>query len=490
MAIAFQEIPETWYPPGAHVEIDSSRANPDPSAQAFKILVIGQMLAAGTAAADTPVRVVSADQAIGLFGQGSMLAQMFAALKGSDDITESWAVPMADDVAGVDATGQITITGPATAAGTLNLYIAGRRVRIAVASAATATVVAAALQVAIAADADLPVTAAVNGADDTKVDLTARHAGENGNDIDLRVNYYQGEVLPAGVGVVFTAMSGGSGNPDIGDAIAALGDGQYDIFVCPWTDAANLTALESELTDRFGAMEMIEGVAIAAKAGTHSALGTFGDSRNSEHLCVMGTGKAPEMPHEWAADVAGQVAFQGAIDPARPFQTLKLKRMAPAETDRFTLQEQNLLLQDGVSTFTVDIDGSVAIQTLVTTYNLGNLGVPDLSYLHVNTVLTVIRLRHSARNMVALTFPRHKLADDGNLFGPGQAIVTPKLMDAHLASLAQDWVTRGWVENVDQFIADLRSERHVGNPNRLNSLLMPDLVNQFRFWAGLIQFRL
>ena len=76
-------------------------------------------------------------------------------------------------------------------------------------------------------------TAAVDGREPKQVDVTARHKGENGNDIDIRVNYYAGEMTPPGLTCAITAMTGGSGNPDTTTAIAAMGDTWWTDVVCP-----------------------------------------------------------------------------------------------------------------------------------------------------------------------------------------------------------------------------------------------------------------
>ncbi|XFB08767.1 hypothetical protein AAGT13_20535, partial [Azotobacter salinestris] len=46
------------------------------------------------------------------------------------------------------------------------------------------------------------------------------------------------------------------------------------------------------------------------------------------------------------------------------------------------------------------------------------------------------------------------------------------------------------VENIDDFKANLVAERNASDPNRLDLLLPPDLVNQLRIIANKIQFRL
>ena len=489
--VDFPSMPENFLTPGVHIEIDNSQANQGLPVQPHKILVIGQMLATGTATADTLIKLVTAPEAVVHFGRGSMLAAMVARLKGANNLTEAWAIPMADLGAGAQAAGDITFTGPATASGTLVLYVAFRRLSIGVSAGDTATEIAAAVQAAIAADLDMVVTAAVNGVDDTQVDITSRHKGEMGNDIDLRVNFHQGEALPAGVGVAITAMSGGTGNPDIAAAIAEMADEEFNTIVMPWTDAANLTLLETELADRFGPMRQIMGHAFAARRGTVSALGTFGDGRNSPHVSTIGTATSPSPPWEWAAGTAGIVALYGGNDPARPFQTLALPGIAPpVATDRPTREERNLLLQDSISTFTVDSGGVVRIDRLVTMYNLDSGGLLDRSYLDVNTMYTLSRLRYQLRARIQQKFPRHKLADDGNLIGPGQAVVTPSVIRAELVALADDWIAAGLVENIGQFKTDMIVERSPDDPNRIDALIAPDLINQLRFFAGLIQFRL
>ena len=159
MTISFDNIPSTLRVPFVYVEIDNSNAVQGAVIQPYKILVFGQRLAAGTVLAHVPTRVTSAAQAKTYFGAGSMLAQMLEALIDANNFTECWAVALDDDAAGVKATGTITFTGPATAGGTLYIYIGGRRLTVGVNSADSATTIAAAVAAAINADTDLAVTA-------------------------------------------------------------------------------------------------------------------------------------------------------------------------------------------------------------------------------------------------------------------------------------------------------------------------------------------
>ncbi|MDR1521128.1 MAG: hypothetical protein LBU23_13450 [Planctomycetota bacterium] len=55
---------------------------------------------------------------------------------------------------------------------------------------------------------------------------------------------------------------------------------------------------------------------------------------------------------------------------------------------------------------------------------------------------------------------------------------------------ARDWEERGLVENVEQFKDELIVERNASDPNRLDFLVPPDLMNQFIVGAVKIQFYL
>lgn len=486
--IGFNHVPGALRVPFVAVEFDNSRASQGPALLPYRVLLIGQKTSAGSAAANSLHRVTSADQLIGLAGRGSMLHRMAMAYFAANRSTETWVGVLEDDSSGVAATGTITVTGPALGGGTLSLYVGGELVRVGVATADDAAAVASGIASAINAAASLPVTAT---ADAAVVTIAAKNKGACGNDIDLRANYQDGEVLPAGVSVECAPMSGGATNPDLAGLIAALGDEWFQIFALPYTDGTSLTAIETELASRFGPLRMIDGVAIAAAAGTHAELGTLGGARNSPHVTIVATNESPTPPVEYAAHVAGVAAFYGAADPARPFQTLALPWCkAPADSDRFTLEERNLLLFDGVSTTRVAAGGVVQIERLVTTYKTNAAGADDTSYLDVTTMLTLLYARHAFRTRMLQRYPRHKLASDGVRLAAGQPVITPKLGKAEAIAWFREMESMGLFENFDQFKQDLVVQRNAQDPNRLDFLLPPDLINQFIVGAAQIQFRL
>lgn len=490
MTISFNDVPSNLRVPFVTAEFDASRASQGPALLAYRALLIGQKIAGGSAVADSLHRVTRADDVIPLAGRGSMLHRMAIAYFASNRVTETWIGVLADNGAGVAATGTITFTGPATANGTIALYLGGELVSVGVLSGDAATAVATAAAAAINADADLPITAAAVGA---VVTWTFRHKGLSGNAYDVRHSFADGQALPAGVTVAIVAGSGGTTSPVLTSLIANMGDSWFHVWAHPYTDATSLTALEAELVSRSGPMRMIDALAITAATGTFSTLASLGNTRNSQHsLIVAQPGINPlTPPMEFAAEVAGIMAQYGAADPARPFQTLVMAHaQAPAETDLFDLTERNLLLFDGIATTGAAVGGVVALERMITTYRLGPSTAPDDAYLDATTLLTLQYLRYSFRVRFKSKYPRHKLGSDGTRFGPGQKVMTPKLGKAEALGWFREMEGLGLVENFDQFRADLVVERNATDPNRLDLLLPPDLINQLIVTAGQIQFRL
>lgn len=493
MPVSFNHIPSTLRLPLFWAEVDPSKAG---NFQNYgRILVWGHKLAAGSAADDTAVQVGSADSARALVGRGSMLDRMMVALRANNAFDDVWLLPVAEPAAGVKAAYTITVSGPATGSGTLFLYVAGQRLQIAVTADDAAADIAAAINAAINAATDLPVTSTVAAA---VVTATCRWKGETGNDIDIRANYrgrLGSEAYPAGVAVAVAQSVVGTGVPVLTTALANLGDQEFETIVHCWTDSATLDALDTEWGDNDGGRwawdRQLYGHVYSARSGTPGALGTFGNARNGPHQTTWGYRGSPSPVWERAAAWGAQCHRALINDPARPQHTLPLIGILPATDDlRFTKGEKNALQYDGVSVAKETIEGTLQIETNITHYQRNTHGFDDNAYLDVTTLATLAYVLRSMRHRVTSRFPRHKLASDGTRFGPGQAIVTPNTVRAELIAHYRELEWVGLVENADKFKQHLIVERNVDDPNRLDVLYPPDLVNQLKVFAVLAQFRL
>jgi phage tail sheath gpL-like len=495
MTISFNSVPSNLRIPFVAVEFDTSRAQQGPVLLAYKAFIIGQKLAAGTFAADTPVKVTNIDQVISGAGRGSMLHRQALAWFASNKSTELWLGVLSDNAGGVAATGTIVVAGPATATGTLALYFGGERVTVGVNNGDASTVIATAIGAAINANLDLPVTATVSV---STVTITFRHKGLAGNSYDVRANFRDGDVTPAGVTLTITAVGSvvaGTLNPVLTNLIASIADLWFQVWTHPYTDATSLTAIEAELATRFGPTRQQSGVAISSASGSFSTLTSLGAGRNSPHSCIVAqTGVTPlTPPMEFAAEVAAVVAIAAALDPARPFQTLALTRaLATPETDLWDpFIERNQFLFSGIATTRRSAAGGVVlIDRLITTYETSPSGAADTAYLDATTMFTLLYLRFDFRTNMQNRYPRHKLANDGTRFGSGQAVLTPKLGKAEAIAWFRRMEELGLVEGFDQFKRDLVVERNALDPTRLDFLLPPDIINGLIVVGAQIQFRL
>lgn len=491
-SIPFKQLPANIRVPLFYAETDNSQANSGQQTQ--RALIIGQITAAGTAQAGVPVISQGVADAAAIGGSGSMLHLMVQAYRRSDNFGELWCLPLADAAGSTAAAGTVTFTAAATANGTFTLYVGGVAVAMPVVPAQTVAQLATALAAAINATPKLPVTAAAAAG---VVTITAINKGPCGNDIDLRVNYLGtrgGEATPAGLAAAIVQMTGGATAPNLAAALANLGDMSFDFIACPYIDATSLAAIGSLLNDstgRWSWSSQLYGHAFAAARGTLGTLTTLGLTRNDQHVSIMGFNDSPTPAWLWAASLTGAVATNVRADPALPMQTVRLEGvLAPPLASRFQLTDRNVLLYDGISTFTAGDDGSVAIDNLITTYQKNGAGAPDDSYLQVETLFTLAYVLRALKSVVTSKYSRVKLADNGTrVAGPGN-VVTPNMIRADLIATYRTLEANGLVQNGDAFRDGLIVQKNTTNPNRVDVLWPGTLINQLRIFALLAQFRL
>ena len=353
-----------------------------------------------------------------LFGAGSMLAVMCEAFRRNNPTGQLWAVPLDDAASAAQGTETITVSSASTAAGTISLYIAGRRIAVGITGATTTADIAAAINTAI-------VNAGGGGNRRTAGQFRGLRLGCDAYQPQRRYGQRHrrapflptDEALPPGVALDIAQGTAGATDPDISAALDTVVDERFNVIGHPYTGAAMMSALETELGARWGPTRQHDGEAVTAYRGTAAAATTYGNARNSPYSCVMGISTSPSSVPQWAGALAGRVALSAASDPALPFTTIPLRGILPAPlANRFSHAERETLLSDGIATHTVDRAGVVSIERMVTTYQTATGGVPDAAYRDANTLFTVSFLRASLRSRIATKFSRYKLANDGTRF--------------------------------------------------------------------------
>ncbi|MFH5924552.1 phage tail sheath subtilisin-like domain-containing protein [Roseomonas xinghualingensis] len=483
--MSFNEIPGggALRVPLFFAELDATRANR--GGRLPKTLIIAQQLAAGTLPAGVPVLVQGVDWTKNQAGQGSMAALMVEKYRARDDFGPVYLLPLADDGAAAAASGTVAFSAAATSAGTFVRRIAGQRVAMAVSPSQTTAQLAAAFAAAVTALPGLPVTAA---ASTSTVTLTAKHKGAIGNEIVVTET---DDPVPPGLAFTVTQPSGGTGSPVTGltNALATLGDMDFDFIAMPYTDAASLDALKAHLAARWAWSRMLYGGAFAAIRGTLGTVTTAGAGRNDPHVSLMGFDSAPEPAWLWAAAITAAAAVSIRADVTLPLQTVVLNVLPPPVNKRWGLGDRNALLFTGIATHTVGDDGTVRIERLVTTYQKNAFGQPDDSLLDVERLYQIADILRRQRNYVESTWPRMALADDGTRFRPGKRIVTPSMIKRGLALHYRSMEREGLVQNADAYAEALVIERDSQNRCRVNGISPTVPVDQLRQVAIQAQLR-
>lgn len=500
MTIQFNELPDTTRTPNVYAEIDNSRALQGLAANPHKALIIGQKIAAGTVEYQTLVAISRDNLADGYFGAGSELARMCNVFKENNPNTELYAMAIST-AATIPASAHIDFSAPLSDdaisnTGKLYLLINGNKVTCEVTSnmsgQAIASLVFSTLNTSTYSHVGVTIASAIAGG---SVQFTCVNSGAQGNFMDIRFNYYAGESFPTGFSrsIVDVVLSGGvdSSGPDLDDVWSIVEGEQFHYIIQPYTDTSNLASIENELSDRFRPQEDLQGHGFTCYSATQADCTTLGNGRNSAHNTILGISDSPTPPEEIAGALGAVAAKYLNVDPARPLHYLKLTGVLPPPVEsRFTRAERETLLYDGIATSITDAGGNQVIERCITTYQANALGLPDWSYLDIQTLATLSEIRYQFKTRMSNRFlnPRFKLADDGFPVQPASYVATPSLIKDEIISLFTLLRDDGLIENLDEFKDNLVVERDSSDSNRINCLLAPDLINQFRVLAGLLQF--
>jgi phage tail sheath gpL-like len=497
MAISFESIPPNLRVPLAYFEFSADLAGR--SNQIQNALILCTVPANAALPVGVPTLIRSADHARALAGTGSALGRQCQRWFQNNRAGVPLYALAAAETGFAVSTGLVTFGGAATEAGTVPLYVGGRRVSVIVANGDDAEEIALAARTAINADERVGVGASVNATTAEAVDIAALQPGVLGR-LPLGVALegdIGGEYLPDGVTVTITQMTAGAGSPNVADMLDAVGDEPFDFVLCPFVVRGNannqqhlidLDAFFNATTGRWSWESMLYGHGWTAFDDTLGALQTLGGTRNGEHVTIFGVFNSATPSDEVLAAYSGQCAGSLVVDPARPTQGLPLigVRLPPIQ-DRFTVRDKQVLYFTGIASYQSE-GGIMATDRIITTYQRNRWGAPDDSMLDVETLFSGAAFARFMRGRVLLKFPRSKLADDGTRFGAGQAIVTPSIIRAEMVAAYAELEESGLVENADGFEEALIVERNQQDRNRVDVLLPPDFVNQLRIFAALVQW--
>lgn len=438
--------------PSVSVVIANADQNVENTPQ--KVLLVGQKTSAGSAASGVLVQNISSSGAPenALFGEDSTLADMVRGYKAVNPVVQVDAIPLDDDGSAVSRELDFTLTGPATAAGTVTVVAGSERnykFVVSVASGDTETDVAAAIVAAITADAKVPFDAANTAG---AVTLTAVNGGTVANNLGVEVDVSLAPGIT--ISVALTETTAGATDPTLTGVLDVATD-RYQGIVWPYDDS---TVLEAFLAPRFNPVNaVLDGVGFINKVDTFS--NHLADATENDHNIVVFASKTESVvtgddqylgPDQNEASyvktsyfagiralrltpgqsigrfvVAGESLdqFGGAALASLPYANTPID-LLPSIPAGFgwTQLEISQLQAAGRSIIGVNINNSVGlVGEVVTTYLTDAAANPDVTFTFLNYVDTASNIREYRFNNLKARFVQSRLTQGSVSRGRSQA---------------------------------------------------------------------
>jgi len=183
----------------------------------------------------------------------------------------------------------------------------------------------------------------------------------------------------------------------------------------------------------------------------------------------------PECKNTFSLDADGK-----KIEGSRPLQTLWMEGVLAPKliTDRFNAQQRQVLYYDGIASYHVRKSGEVCIDRAVTTYQLNDWGVPNSTWLDVETMHQAAYAVRYLKAKVTGVWGRASLRDE-NPHGI-QGVATAQDVRDTIVHGYRELSQLNVVENEDLFEQVLVVERNLLDPNRVDAFIPADHVNQLR----------
>lgn len=500
MSIAFDRIgsPRT---PSVQIEENARGAVQGSSVRPNRVLLVGLLGSAATLAAATLYQVPDEDTGVDAVGEGSMLAHMVRSAFRQYPHAEYWVAGLANP-SGTNASVDTVFSGAATAAGTVVLRVAGKKIDIPVAVGDSATDVGDAIdtEIALARNNELPVTSSNTTG---TVTWTAKEDGVHGNYIRVSINRDASDPpIPAGLALTGgdedQFLGSGATDADIDTALTAVGNNWFSVVVSGFADTTNHGKLQDWADGQWAPDVAQEVIAVAGTCDSYANTVTDGNAENSKLMVLAAPGLVPQTPWVVAAVVGARIAENWVRDPNRPMQRSYLLEAqgtlygidAPVGQAKFTASQIETLLSDGVAPISFDRVGKPQLVRVITTYQTNSAGVPDASYLDATTLLNLMNFFYQHRVRFLLRHPDSKLAADGTRFSPGQVVATPGSIRADMLELYDEFESDGLVQDAEGYADDLVVGINEGDPNRVDVLCKPRLVVGLRVIAIQVGFQL
>lgn len=380
---------------GVSIEPRNAVINPATAIKQRKALITGYCSALAISSGivqNTPIRVFSADDVGNRCGFGTEIHRLaMAFFSGAGSSVETWIVAQAEGGSDVVATATVTITGTATKAGTLYLYVNGTVVPVSVASGDTPTIIHSSIATAINAIPYLPVSAVGAAGQAT---LSNKTKGVFGNNNAVAVNL-NGETIDFGVTVACSAFASGVGSLAMSTILNNLGTGDT-------SNGKGFTAIihgTGKTTAVLDALSIYNGEGLTNNGCYNSMVGrpfrsligsaindlateiAFTSARKTDRTNGMiVVPNTPNNPQEVAALAMGLMESRNQTRAESGYLDIILPGVFPGAS-RWTDQydNRNSAVANGIST-TISIDTTVKLQNVVSFYRPNSIPQANNGY--------------------------------------------------------------------------------------------------------------
>ena len=527
MTIAVPGVPASRKTPGVAFNVILGGAGTSAGDAPISIMLLGNkaaavagaspvyVQAAGTASVATVVNVASASDAATLFGLGSELHRMAAAVFAQQPNAALYACPVAE--AGTAATAVLTFATSASAAGTVRFVLCGEVIDVPVASGDSATTIATNCCTYVNAVTSLPYYAQFSvGA----MTFTAKNTGPRGNTLVVDAYFIaSGAVVPTRITTSSTAsgfsttgiwsstgtlgneitMSAGATQDSFANALAAIEPTRYGRIVGACIDSTNAGRISTSLASQAGPTIQILEQGIVPSVDTYANAVTFAATMNAARMQTAWHFASPMPAWDIAAQVAAaRIAGDGAIggdlvgegdDPAANLNGVGLASIIVQRTvdDQPTATEIENALNNGLTPLAASTSrpGFVEIVKSITTRaSVGN--VPNYAVLGTQNVTVPDYTADTLRAALRTAYRGAKLRPDTSDGLPPRIprVVTPSIVRGFIAQQLKTLESRGILINVDANLSLLVVEINATNSSRLDCEIPAAVIPGLDIIAG------
>ena len=494
--------------PGVSGQIDFSKARSTAGAREYSACIMGQKLAPGTALANMPYQVLTEAEVKTLFGEGSLIHQMWLGFVGQAGDTFPIEIVAQNDPVGTKAKFDVDYTASYTVASTKigveSLFVYGTRYDVAVAVGDTATVVASAMAAAINLNTEaVYVATAAAGV----LSIEFRNIGVIGNDLVGGIYHHERGLItsPSGARPTITQSVVGAGSPSVADALAAIANKAYTHILTHYVDDANLELFNLDAVEKWGAFDTQNDyhVFVATRGSATDLINWIGSPLdndrviNSKHINVVALPAAntvagvllPNVTQaSWVVGAAVMGEAMARASKVRAVANVKGILLCTGDLNfDYTNAEKEQLISYGLG-YVVNSSGDIKIGKLITT-QAAEFGVLTDKYRNYETIagasyvrwyfLTLIKQRHPQSNFSATESRAAQEAND---------VLTPNKLNALFMEGAVTLIDRLVIEDLESFKESLKSAASTINCDRMNVEFFATLVklaDQIAFNAGI-----